>query len=536
MEVAFCPSQPLHPRRITNDHVGRNHLTARFAANDEPRLTALWDSIGGHLPDPNPSLPTFFMPLPPPNITGRLHMGHALMLALQDAHTRALRMTGHATLWLPGLDHAGLATDAKIKANLAAQGKDPSDASAYDAHAAIWEQATGDAILEQIRRMGATLDWSRQRYTLDAHHTRATTEAFCRLWEQGLIARRDGEWWLDTEAMAAAALDALDTGAIMIEPEGGAGTLRSFFAQIEPWCLSRAIRWGHRIPMWWAGDGRCGAYRCAEDAKAALGPDAWQDEARLDTWFTSGLWPFSTLGWPDATDDMARFYPADLIETGADILFPWGGRMLMLGWALTGRMPWKRIHLHGIIRAADGAKMSKSAGNGIDPLDLMDTYGSDGLRFGLLSTATPGQDLSFSEEPLEAGKRLANKLWQGARFTIGAWDRAGCPAFDAGTLTAADRTFLEAMTAARNATLDHLCNRRWRMAAEGWRTALWDGFCNTAIEECKEAFRNGEGHRTAVLLKGLEILLEGGHPLLPFTTERIREAFSAEPLLTRRIA
>lgn len=465
-------------------------------------------------------------------------MGHALMIALQDAHIRAHRMAGHATLWLPGLDHAGMATDAKIREEMAIRGHPDDDHAAYDRIAATWESATGDAILGQIQALGASCDWSRQRYTLDPHHRRATTEAFCRLWEQGLITQRDGDWWLDTTAMAQAALDALDTGAIAIEPEGGIGTLRSFLAQIEPWCLSRAIRWGHRIPIWRTPDGRTGAYRSPEEATAALGADARQLDARLDTWFTSALWPFSTLGWPDATADMARFYPADLIETGADILFSWGGRMLMLGHALTGRMPWKRIHLHGIIRAEDGEKMSKSKGNGIDPLDLLESYGADGLRYGLLSTATPGQDTTFAHAPFEAGKRLAHKLWNAARFIEGAERR--CAESQGSHQTTPeeardDADLLARMRGARDTTIAHLLERRWRAAADTWREALWDDLCGAAIEARKDRIQQGDKNAGEALRQALILLLEGGHPLLPFTTARIAESFGIADLAHRRL-
>jgi valyl-tRNA synthetase len=476
------------------------------------------------------------MPLPPPNITGKLHMGHALMLALQDAHARAHRLAGNATLWLPGLDHAGLATHAKIQETCTAQGLDPNDPEAYDRIAQTWQNATGDTILGQIQAMGASCDWSRQRYTLDAHHQHATTEAFCRLWEQGLIAERDGDWWLDTRAMAAAALEALGTGAIAIEPEGGAATLRDFLERIEPWCLSRAIRWGHQIPIWRNGAGDTGAYRTEGEALDALGPTAIRLEARLDTWFTSGLWPFSTLGWPHDTEDMRRFYPADLIETGADILFPWGGRMLLLGWALTGRMPWKRIHLHGIIRDAEGEKMSKSKGNGIDPLDLMERFGPDGLRFGLLSTSTPGQDMSLLDGPFEAGKRLSNKLWNAARFILGAYERAGRPALGGQPLDADDQALLARMATARDATIGHLLERRWKPATATWRAALWEDLCDKAIEARKDRLRNGDAAAAATLHAALWCLLEGGHPLLPFTTARIAEAMGATDLALHRIA
>jgi len=317
-------------------------------------------------------------------------MGHALFSTIQDTMIRQARMAGRDTLWLPGFDHAGLATQDKLDAEMLAVGLDP-EGPEFDAYAEVYRHRLGGEIEEQLRRTGASCDWSRRRFTLDDRYTRAVETAFAIVREQGMLYREGSDWYLRMEGPARRLLDEIDSGNLTIKPAGGESILREFLTKIEPWCISRQIRWGHRIPL-----------------------DAETD--RLDTWFSSALWPFATLGWPDDTPDLRRFYPATLIETGDDILFPWCARMLMMGLLLTGRLAFDTILLHGVIRDEQGRKMSKSLGNGIDPIGIIDRYGCDGMRMALLDSFAPGRDLRIQDDRLRSGRGFMTKLWNIARF------------------------------------------------------------------------------------------------------------------------
>ncbi len=478
--------------------MGRNPLTRHFDHKaEEPRLYSRWEQSGSFRPSADPKAPAFCIPMPPPNITGELHMGHALFTTLQDTVIRHKRSRGFSALWLPGTDHAGLATHDRIMQSLAEAGLEPTGAN-YDAQAEAWKARTGGRITEQIRRLGASCDWSRERYTLDEGYARAVDTAFRRLDAAGLIQRRDGQLYLDTSALAADLLARYDAGEIAIMPEHEGKTLRHFLANIEPWCISRQIRWGHPIPG---------------------------EDAVFDTWFSSALWPFAIHGWPDETPDLARYYPADLIETGADILFFWCARMMMMGLALTGRLPFRTIYLHGMIRDELGRKMSKTLGNGIDPLGVIAKYGCDGMRFALLENCTEGQDIDLSDEMLDSGKRLSNKLWQAARFAAGHWERRGLPDLSGTAVTHPDDLrLLDECRAAGEAVGDALDRYRFREAAYAFRHFLKDRLCDWYIEAAKDRLYADDDGALAALLAGLRGSLAMGSPMMPFVTARISEA------------
>lgn len=474
--------------------------------------------------------------MPPPNITGQLHMGHALFATLQDTLTRAKRLRGYDTLWQPGTDHAGLATHAKIIDTFEADGITNPSLMAYQARAQSWQNQHQNTITDQLRLMGASCDWTRQRYTLDEGMQRATTEAFCRLFEQGLITHDDGQWYLDMRAMASKLSAALKNGTITIHPEHERKSLLHFLDTIEPWCLSRQIPWGHRMPIWRASNGQTTAARTQDEARERLQTDTPQQiEDCLDTWFSSSLWPFAILGWPEDTPDMARFYPASLIETGADILFPWCGKMLMMGEALTGRYPFETIYLHGMIRDSEGRKMSKSLGNGIDPRTLIESHGCDALRFALLEHTTAGQDIPLSQSAFDSARNLTNKLWQAARFFHQHWKRADYPDLDTlpDDLNTEHLDFLHLLEETREAILTDIETFAYRKAALKWRRLIKDILCDDFIETHKDSLYAGDRRTLLTGMKALESILLAGFPLCPFITERITESFPFSPLHTR---
>lgn len=350
-----------------------------------------------------------YIPMPPPNITGKLHMGHALFLTIQDSLTRFYKASGHDTLWLPGLDHAGLATHAKIEAYREETQCSYKDASDYIS------QAHKSIILKQIESMGALPDWDYLTYTMNDSYQNFALDIFRLLCEDKKIHYAEGQYYLDMNELAAELLADIENGTIQILPETEKGALLEFLKNIEPWCISRQIPWGLKMPA---------------DLLQAINAQETQEHT-LDTWFNSSLWPLACLmQQPELIDD---FYPGKLIETGADILFFWCARMLMMGnylyqnqhrlkdkngdsIKLSQKYPFYTIYLHGIIRDKFGRKMSKSLGNGIDPLDMIAKYGTDALRLFIITRTGPAEDIKFNENDLIGFKKFQNKIWQSARF------------------------------------------------------------------------------------------------------------------------
>lgn len=691
----------------------------------EERIYAWWEAQGffqprndPHKPGFDPNKKPFVISIPPPNVTGELHLGHALFVAMEDLMIRYHRMKGVPALWVPGSDHAGIATQLKVEEAILRTEevtREELGREEFLKRTWAWKEKYGSIITGQIRRLGASCDWTRERFTLDEGLSVAVREAFVRLYEKGLIYRgprlinwspglrtavsdleveyseeegllyffkyrvkdsdefipvattrpetilgdtgvavhpaderykkfigktalvpmlereipviadeyvdrefgsgalkitpghdandyaigerhklqvisvldeaahinanggpyagmdrfearkkiwadmqaakltiktekqtqriprsqRGGEviepmistqWFVTIQPLADVALKAVDEGRIRIIPDHFTKVYRNWMENIQDWCISRQLWWGHRIPVWHAPDGSLFCARSEEEAYAQarekLGKDVelTQDPDVLDTWFSSGLWPFSTLGWPDETPDLKYFYPTSVLETGYDILFFWVARMIMMGLEFTGKEPFHTVYLHGIIRDEFGRRMSKTLGNGIDPLEVMDKFGTDALRFTLLVGSSPGQDVNVSLEKVAANRNFANKLWNAGRFVLGALESA--PKEMKGEL---QPTLADSWISARLNQVLTDCKRlfenyQYGEAGRQIYEFFWSEFADWYIEIAKGQLAEG-GHRafkTAdLLVRMLDSSLRLLHPFTPFVTEEL---------------
>ena len=675
----------------------------------EKRWYPLWEQRGYFRADPNAKGKPFSISMPPPNVTGSLHWGHALTMSLQDMLTRLKRMDGFNALWLPGTDHASIAVHVVLERILAAEGTSKEDLGreGYLARAWQWKEESGGQIVHQLRRLGASCDWSRERFTMDAGLSSAVREAFVRLWDEGLIYRddrivnwcpkcqtvlsdievereeRDDEfvyikygpvtlgtvrpetklgdtglavhpkdkryrhlvgktlevpsvdgtitvkvvadeavdpkfgtgvikvtpghdpvdfdigrrhnlpiktvigldgkmtaeagryagldrfecrrrivedmkalglidkiepyrhavgicyrsktvveplvlkqWWVNVQPLAEAAIKAVRERRITILPRSWTKTYYHWMENIHPWCISRQLWWGHRIPAWYCEkDGS--VHVSKEDLRACpkCGGPVRQDPDTLDTWFSSGLWPFSTLGWPDDTQDLRTYYPTSVLVTGPDILFFWVARMAMLGIHFMKDVPFRDVYLHAIVRDAEGQKMSKSKGNVADPLVVMEKYGTDAFRFTLAALAQ-GRDIRISEERIEGYRNFANKLWNASRLVLsnlGGFD----PALAKKTPPALADVWIESRLAAAVADVRTAMKRyRFSDAASALYQFLWHEFCDWYLEISKLSLYNAEhpdrrARTQATLVRVLEATLRLLHPFMPFITEEI---------------
>ena len=678
----------------------------------ERRWYDFWERSGFFAADPGSGKASFSMVIPPPNVTGSLHIGHAFTLTLQDVIVRWKRMQGYDVLWLPGLDHAGIATQMVVERQLAREGKKKEDLGrdAFEARVWAWKEESGGRILSQLRQMGCSLDWSRERFTLDATLSRAVREVFVSLYEAGLIYRGDyivnwcprcvtalsdleveteavagslwhiryreaggGEgvvvattrpetllgdtavavhpederyrplvgrsvvlpvlgreipvvadgfvdrefgtgavkvtpahdpndfqagqrlglpsvvvmdergvmnaeagpyagqdrfearkgilaqldaegllvrtephqlplgrcqrcetvveprlsrqWFVRTSPLAEPAIAAVEDGRIRFVPESWSKTYFEWMRNIRDWCISRQLWWGHRIPAWTCGS--CGEMTVARQAPPACprcgGGELSQDADVLDTWFSSGLFPFSTLGWPERTQDLARYYPNTAMMTGFDIIFFWVARMVMLGMRFAGDVPFRTVFINGLVRDEMGEKMSKSRGNDVDPLDLVEKHGTDSLRFTLTALAAPGTDPSLSLTRLVGYRAFVNKLWNASRFVLMNLEGERAASYDFAALPLASRWILSRLqeTAARvQAALGEF---RFDQAANELYHFVWDELCDWYIEVSKAYLaRPDEAPMArAVLLEALEGTLRLLHPIVPYVTEEI---------------
>ncbi len=657
--------------------------------------------------------PPYTIMIPPPNVTGKLHIGHALQSTLQDLLTRWRRMQGRNALWLPGTDHAGIATQLMVERDLAKEGKSRQDLGREAFLERMWrwkEQYQGN-IRGQLDRLGASCDWTRERFTLDEGLSRAVREAFVRLYAEGLIYRgeyivnwspgldtaisdlevemkevedhlwhvaypveggderivvattrpetmlgdtavafhpederyrhllgrkalvpiagraipfvaddrverefgtglvkvtpahdpadfeigrrhglpvlqvidrharmtaaagaefagldvdaarqkllarlREGgflvkeeryvhnvghcqrsgtriqplvstQWFCDVSGMAGEALTAARDGRLELVPASWGKTWEHWLQNIRPWCVSRQLWWGHQIPAWYAADGRCFVAHTFEEAAEAAGTsELTQDPDVLDTWFSSALWPFSTLGWPEDAADFRAFYPTQVMVTGFDILFFWVARMVMTGLHFTGLSPFAKVHLTGLVRDAEGQKMSKTKGNVLDPVDLIDEYGADALRFTLALLDAPGRDIPLDPERIAGYRAFGNKLWNATRFALGRVGEGRVrTAVDPGGLALEERWILARLseTAARvDAAFETF---RFDLACNELYQFFWSDFCDWYIELAKPALA-GEAARPRagdVLLTVLDRALRLLHPVMPFLTEEL---------------
>ena len=481
----------------------------------EPAWIAQWGNTPFHHPQDQFPLhrasgEPWFLPMPPPNITGQLHLGHALFLTIQDIATRHRLQRGDDACWIPGTDHAGLATHEKLTAYLISQGLDPTDPGLYDQQARAWKERFHARITTQMRAMGIACDWTKERFTLDASYQDSMRHAFSQLAHRAQLHRRDGQWYLDMREAARALLEAIDQGEIRITPATATGRLRHFLENIEPWCISRQIRWGWRLPLLHDGQGSWQL----DDHPDRPAPPGWiREQDTADTWLLSSLWPLALLGWPHDQEAMARYFPAAWMETGEDILFFWCARMLMTGWLLTGQWAFRDIWLQGLIRDKHGRKMSKSLDNGIDPLELTDKHGTDALRWMLATRAEPGLDMRFNPADLSAEAKFINKLWQAARF----FDL--CPPLATGDWSDhEDELALDALTD----TWDQgLLGCRFAATARALQSHFRDDFCSGWIERNKEACQAGDPATLSLGLRLLQRYLALLHPFLPFITSEI---------------
>ncbi len=687
----------------------------------EERIYDWWEANGYFQPanDPNeesfdPSIEPFVISIPPPNVTGELHLGHAMFVSMEDLMIRYHRMKGYAALWVPGTDHAGIATQLQVEKALAKEGlsREAIGREAFEARAWEWKRKYGGIITQQIRRLGASCDWERERFTLDQGLSRAVREAFVHLHEKGLIYRgprlinwspglktavsdlevehseepgtlyyfkykladseedfipvattrpetilgdtavavhpederfsqfvgrkvvvpvlgreipviadeyvdrefgtgalkitpghdpndyeigerhhlaiismldesarvnehggpyagqdrlearknlwedmraaglvikeepymmkvprsqRGGEivepmvstqWFVSIQPLAEAALQAVQDGRIRIVPEHFTKVYYNWMENIEDWCISRQLWWGHRIPVWYCGN--CGEITVAREDPSQCAycgsADIRQDPDVLDTWFSSGLWPFSTLGWPEETPDYRYFYPTSIMETGYDILFFWVARMIMMGLEFTGEIPFHTVYLHGLIRDEHGRKMSKTTGNVIDPLTVMDELGTDALRFTLLVGSTPGNDTNLSIKKVEANRNFANKMWNAGRFLINALDGAPRAAEGEPQWTLAD-SWIWARLQGLVRDVERLFNNyQYGEAGRQIYEFLWNEFADWYVEIAKIQLDQGGDrayHTAYTLARVYDLTLRLLHPFIPFVTEEL---------------
>ena len=681
----------------------------------EDRWFQTWIDLGYFKADPSRDGPVFSIVIPPPNVTGQLHLGHALNATLHDIIVRTRRMQGYNTLWLPGTDHAGIATQNAVEKDLAKDGKNRHQLGrqAFVDRVWQWREEKGGKILLQLRRLGASCDWSRERFTLDPGLSAAVNKVFVDLYERGLLyrARRlinwcprcetaisdlevdhkeaasslwyihypfadgsgsitvattrpetmlgdtavavnpdddryqamvgrtlrvpligrevkiiadagvdsafgtgavkvtpshDGndfeigkrhnleqisvmdtrarmnenagvyqglgredarrqivrdleaqgllekivphpnkvgtcsrcdtviepmlseQWFVRTREMAQRAMDAVRDGRTTFYPKRWEKTFFEWMENIHDWCVSRQLWWGHRIPAFRCD--RCNHLMVAVTrplkCEKCEGTDLVQDEDVLDTWFSSGLWPFSTLGWPDDTPELRRYYPTSLLITAFDIIFFWVARMMMLGLEFMNDVPFRDVYITPLVRDEYGKKMTKSRGNVVDPLDLMNQYGTDAVRLTLAQLAAQGRDIILSHDRFAAARAFANKIWNAARFTMMNLEGAGepLPSVDLTKLSLADRWILGRLDAAVREVTRAIDAYEFNVAAMTMYSFIWHEFCDWYIELSKASLKEGGERQAAarwVLITCFDRMLRLLHPFMPFISEEI---------------
>lgn len=657
----------------------------------------------------------FTIVMPPPNITGQLHMGHALDNTMQDILIRYKRMQGYNALWQPGTDHAAIATEVKIIESLKEQGIEKEDLGreGFLEKAWDWKAEYGGRIINQLKKMGSSADWDRERFTMDDGNNDAVNEVFCKLYEKGWIYKgsrivnwcpvcqttisdaevehvdQDGffwhinypivgeegryveiattrpetllgdtavavnpederyqdiigkmlklpltdreipviadpyvdkefgtgcvkitpahdpndfevgkrhnleeinimnddatinsiggkyagmdryearkamvadleaegllvkvvphshnvgthdrckttveplikpQWFVKMEEMAKPALEAVKSGELKLIPERMNKNYYNWLENIRDWCVSRQLWWGHRIPAYYCQD--CGEITVSKEAVCTCpkcgSSNMKQDPDTLDTWFSSALWPFSTLGWPEKTEEMDYFFPTDVLVTGYDIIFFWVIRMVFSSLEQTGELPFHTVLFHGLVRDDQGRKMSKSLGNGIDPLEVIDKYGADALRFTLITGNAPGNDMRFYWERVEASRNFANKVWNASRFIMMNMEKAEVKDVDFSKLTLADRWILSKVNTLAKDMTENLDKFELGIAASKVYDFIWEEFCDWYIEMVKPRLYKDEDETKAVALWTLKTVLINAlkllHPYMPFVTEEI---------------
>ena len=681
----------------------------------EDRLYRKWEEKKYFHAEVDRSKKPFTIVMPPPNVTGQLHMGHALDNTMQDILIRFKRMQGYSALWQPGTDHAAIATEVKVTEKLKEQGIDKKEIGREEflKHAWAWKEEYGNRIVSQLKKMGSSADWDRERFTMDEGCSKAVKEVFVRLYEKGYIYKgsriinwcpvcktsisdaeviheeQDGffwhinypvvgepgrfveiattrpetllgdtavavnpdderytdivgkmlelpltdrqipviadpyvdkefgtgcvkitpahdpndfevgkrhnleeinilnddatinelggkyagmdryearkqmvadldalgllvkvvphshnvgthdrckttvepmikpQWFVRMKEMGQAALDIIKTDELSFVPEQFDKTYIHWLENIRDWCISRQLWWGHRIPAWYCDE--CGETIVSRETPTVCPKcgctHLTQDEDTLDTWFSSALWPFSTLGWPDKTPEYEYFYPTSVLVTGYDIIFFWVIRMVFSALEQTGKSPFKHVLIHGLVRDDQGRKMSKSLGNGIDPLEVIDKYGADALRYTLITGNAPGNDMRFYWERVEASRNFANKVWNASRFIMMNMEKADFTNVKLSDLTIADRWILSKVNTLAKEMTDNMEKFELGIAVSKVYDFIWEEFCDWYIEMVKPRLYNDEDETKAaalwtlktVLIQALKLL----HPYMPFITEEI---------------
>jgi valyl-tRNA synthetase len=684
-------------------------LPTQYApAEVEGALYERWVDKGYFTADAKSDKPPYTIVIPPPNVTGSLHLGHAFQHTLMDALTRRKRMQGYEALWLPGMDHAGIATQNKVEQQLAEEGKSRQDLGREEFVERVWQwkEEYGGRILGQMRRLGDGVDWSRERFTMDEGLSKAVLTIFKRLYEDELIyraeriinwcprcltaisdieveyqedagelvsirygegedslvvattraetmlgdtavavhpdderyqhligkqiklpltdrtipvvadahvdpafgtgavkvtpahdpndfeiGRRHGlpsltimdehgiitvhgpflgldrfearstvvgalkeqgrivaekrpymhsvghcsrckttveprlslQWWVKVGPLAKAAGDAVRDGRVKIHPEDMSKRYFDWVDNMHDWCISRQLWWGHRIPIWYGPDGE--VVCVGPDDEPPTGEGWTQDSDVLDTWFSSGLWPFSTLGWPEQTEDLRKFYPTDVLLTGHDIIFFWVARMMMFGlYAMDGQAPFHTIALTGLVRDEFGKKMSKSNPNAVDPLIWMDAYGSDAVRFTLANGANPGADVPIGEDWVKASRNFTNKIWNATRFALMNGATVEGPLPDASEMSATDRWILSRLNTTVAQVDAYYDDYQFAKLADALYHFAWDEVFDWYVELSKTTFfAGGEQARVSgrVLGEVLDVTLRLLHPVIPFVTDAL---------------
>ena len=696
-------------------------LSDRYSHSDvEDRIYKWWEENGYFKAEDQSTKPPYSIILPPPNVTGFLHMGHALDHTLQDVLIRWKRMSGFNTLWMPGTDHAGIATQSVVEKGLHKEGTSRLELGREEFLKKVWDwkHQYGDRIYNQMRRLGDSVDWDRATFTLDENVSKAVRKVFVQLYKKSWIYKgqrlvnwspplqtaisdleveykeqkgtlwhleypvegsdktltvattrpetmlgdtavavhpederykdiigkmiphpitgrkipiiadeyvdmefgtgavkitpahdfndydigqrhnleminiltKDGklnengfdfqgmkvqearkqlckklkdlgvlvkeeayknkvgycsrsgavvepylseQWFVNTSELSTPARHVVENGSIVFEPEQFTKTYLHWMNIIEDWCISRQLWWGHRIPAWYCKD--CDHVTVSEtdpsQCEKCKSENIEQDPDVLDTWFSSALWPFSTMGWPEDTETQKTFYPTDVLVTGHDIIFFWVARMIMMGLEFKEDVPFRKVVIHGLIRDSQGRKMSKSLGNSIDPVELIDNFGADSLRFTLLASIASGRDLKFSEKRLEGYRNFMNKIWNATRFALSNLDDFEIPAEgtkalpNKSNMSVADQWIIQKTREVEAAVAEHLEGMRFQDAANSIYSFVWNEFCDWYLEFIKPiVYKEATPEKQAtqlVLAQTLNRIMRLLHPFIPFITEEI---------------